>query len=152
MGVVVMNPERRDGEGVALTIERWMKGESDDDVIDRKFVVAFRDPPSSQFSWADRAAADAGTGVGVAIEWCREREGSFLRKGVMTMKRFVQVLLVLASLGFLGSTPSWAWGGSSVAVGNGVGVALSNGGAVAVGTGIGVALSSGCGCCGCWGG
>src|SRR5438132_4647962 len=64
----------------------------------------------------------------------------------MSMKRSLQVLLI-AALGFLGSSLSWA---DTAAVGTGTGVALATGGggAAAVGSAVGVALSSG-GCCGC---
>src|SRR2546430_8474985 len=62
----------------------------------------------------------------------------------MSMRRSLQVLL-LAAVGFLGSSLSWA---DTAAVGTGTGVALATGGgAAAVGSAVAVALSSrGCDC------
>src|SRR5437016_12763856 len=97
--------------------------------------------------------------------WCRESEGRFCSERRTRMRRFVQVVLV-ASLAFLGSTPSWAHyssaaaasgvaaasggGGGAVAVGSGVAAASGGGGAVAGGRG--AAAASGGGVCGIGGG
>src|SRR5438132_562469 len=82
----------------------------------------------------------------------------------MRMKRFMQAVLV-ASLAFLGSSPSWAGaaavssgvaaasGGGAVAAGSGVAAASSGGGgAVAAGVGASVAASESHDCCCCCGG
>src|SRR5207249_899940 len=95
--------------------------------------------------------------------WCRECEGRFSERS-MRMKRFMQAVLV-ASLAFLGSSPSWAGaaavssgvaaasGGGAVAAGSGVAAASSGGGgAVAAGVGASVAASESHDCCCCCGG
>src|SRR5436853_4982964 len=72
--------------------------------------------------------------------WCRESEGRFCSERSTRMKRFVQVVLV-ASLAFLGSTPSWAHYSSATAA-SGV-AAASGGGGGGGGVGGGVAAATG---------
>src|SRR5213078_744400 len=98
----------------------------------------------------DHPRAEAGeSGVGrssvaVATDGVESLKVVFCSERSARMKRFVQVVLV-ASLAFLGSTPSWAHY-SSAAVASGVAAASGGGGAVAAGSG--AAAASGGGCCG----
>src|SRR5438067_6743448 len=115
----------------------------------------------------DHPRAEAGesgfgrSSVAVATDGVESLKVVFCSERSARMKRFVQVVLV-ASLAFLGSTPSWAHyssaaaasgvaaasggGGGAVAVSSGVAAASGGGGAVAAGSG--AAAASGGGCCG----
>src|SRR5439155_18781694 len=119
----------------------------------------------------DHPRAEAGesgfgrSNVAVATDGVESLKVVFCSERSTRMKRFVQVVLV-ASLAFLGSSPSWACGhrgggaaaasgvaaassggGGAVAVGSGV-AAASSGGGGAVAAGSGAAAASGGGCCG----
>src|SRR5439155_26786058 len=117
----------------------------------------------------DHPRAEAGesgfgrSNVAVATDGVQSLKVVFCSGRSTRMKRFVQVVLV-ASLAFLGSSPSWACGhrgggaaaasgvaaasgGGAVAAGSGV-AAASSGGGGAVAAGSGAAAASGGGCCG----
>src|SRR5438876_10532227 len=116
----------------------------------------------------DHPRAEAGesgfgrSSVAVATDGVERLKIGFYSDRSARSKRFMQAVLV-ASLAFLGSTPSWAHyssaaaasgvaaasggGGGAVAVGSGV-AAASSGGGGAVAAGSGAAAASGGGGCG----
>ena len=121
--------------------------------VDCQHVYARRRARELESGYGRSSVAVATDGVeSLKVVFCSERSAR--------MKRFMQAVLV-ASLAFLGSTPSWAHyssaaaasgvaaasGGGAVAAGSGV-AAASSGGGGAVAAGSGAAAASGGGCCG----
>src|SRR5438094_8637832 len=96
----------------------------------------------------DHPRAEAGesgfgrSSVAVATDGVESLKVVFCSERSARMKRFVQVVLV-ASLAFLGSTPSWAHYSSAAAASGAAAAAGGGGGAVAVSSGVGAAASGG---------